>query len=115
MDMQNIEKIIKDFSKQRDWDKFHNPKNISMALNVEASELLEIFQWLDFEQAANLDKDKYQHAKEEIADIAVYLIRMCMSLNINLEDAIKEKMKLNELKYPLLDENGEKISYGKKK
>tara|TARA_B100001063_G_scaffold11863_1_gene9232 strand:+ start:1249 stop:1596 length:348 start_codon:yes stop_codon:yes gene_type:complete len=115
MDMQNIEKIIKDFSKQRDWDKFHNPKNISMALNVEASELLEIFQWLDFEQAANLDKDKHQHAKEEIADIAVYLIRMCMTLNINLEDAIKEKMKLNELKYPLIDENGQRIIYGKKK
>jgi NTP pyrophosphatase (non-canonical NTP hydrolase) len=115
MNMQKIESIIKDFSEQRDWDKFHNPKNLSMALSVEASELLEIFQWLEFEQAENLNKEQKEHTKQEVADIAVYLIRMCMKLNINLEDAIVEKMKLNEKKYPLLDENGNKINYGKKK
>ncbi len=115
MNMQKIEGIIKDFSEQRDWEKFHNPKNLSMALSVEASELLEIFQWLELEQANNLSDDKKEHAKQEIADIAVYLIRMCMKLDINLEDAIIEKMKLNEKKYPLVDENGKKIEYGKKK
>ncbi len=115
MNMQKIESIIKDFSEQRDWDKFHNPKNLSMALSVEASELLEIFQWLEYEQAENLNKEQKEHAKQEIADIAVYLIRMCMKLDINLEDAIVEKMKLNEKKYPLADENGNKIVYGKKK
>lgn len=114
MNMKNIENIIKEFSQQRDWDKFHNPKNISMALSVEASELLEIFQWLDFEQSENLSPEKHQHAREEIADIAVYLIRMCMTLNINLEDAIKDKMKLNEIKYPLKDKDGNKINYGTK-
>ena len=115
MNMQKIEAIIKDFSEQRDWEKFHNPKNLSMALSVEASELLEIFQWLELEQANNLSDDKKEHAKQEIADIAVYLIRMCMKLDINLENAIIEKMKLNEKKYPLVDENGNKIEYGKKK
>lgn len=115
MNMDKIQKIIKDFSKQRDWDKFHNPKNLAMALSVEASELVEIFQWLDFEQAANLSEDKKVHTKQEIADIAVYLIRMCMHFDIDLEDAIIEKMKLNEKKYPLFDENGGKIEYGKKK
>lgn len=115
MNMDKIQKIIKDFSKQRDWDKFHNPKNLAMALSVEAAELVEIFQWLDFEQAANLSEDKKEHAKQEIADIAVYLIRMCMHFDIDLEDAIIEKMKLNEEKYPLFDENGGKIEYGKKK
>ncbi len=114
MDMQKIQSIIKDFSKQRDWDKFHNPKNLSMALSVEASELVEIFQWLDFEQASNLTAEKKEHTKQELADIAVYLIRMCMDLDINLEEAILEKMKLNEKKYPLFDENGKKIDYGKK-
>lgn len=114
MDMQKIQTIIKEFSKQRDWDKFHNPKNLSMALSVEASELVEIFQWLDFEQASNLTAEKKEHAKQEIADIAVYLIRMCMDLDINLEEAIVEKMKLNEKKYPLFDEEGNKIDYGKK-
>lgn len=114
MDMQRIQKIIKKFSDERNWEQFHNPKNLSMALSVEASELLEIFQWLDFEQANNLEKNKKEHAKQEIADIAVYLIRMCMKLDINLEDAIVEKMKLNEKKYPLIDEDGNKIEYGKK-
>ncbi|PLY05979.1 MAG: nucleotide pyrophosphohydrolase [Arcobacter sp.] len=115
MDMQKIEAIINNFSQQRDWDKFHNPKNLSMALSVEASELLEIFQWLDLEQAENLSGEKKEHAKQEIADIAVYLIRICMHFDINLEEAIIEKMKLNEKKYPLIDENGNKIEYGKKK
>lgn len=113
--MEKIQTIIKNFSEQRDWEKFHNPKNLSMALNVEASELLEIFQWLTLEQAENLDEKKKEHAKQEIADIAVYLIRMCMHLNINLEEAIVEKMQLNEKKYPLFDQNGKKIEYGRKK
>lgn len=112
--MQKIQAIIKEFSTKRDWEKFHNPKNLAMALSVEASELLEIFQWLDFEQAHNLNKDKKEHLKQEIADIAVYLLRLCMHYNINLEEAIIEKMKLNEKKYPLLDDNGNPIEYGKK-
>jgi NTP pyrophosphatase (non-canonical NTP hydrolase) len=115
MNMQKIQSIIQEFSTKRDWDKFHNSKNLSMALSVEASELVEIFQWLDLEQSANLSKDKKEHAKQEIADIAVYLIRMCMTLDVNLEEAIIEKMKLNEKKYPLRDENGNKIEYGQKK
>ena len=114
MDIENIKKIILQFSQNRNWDYAHNPKNLSMALNVEASELLEIFQWLSLEEAANLQGEKKEHAKQEIADIAIYLIRMCIKLDINLEEAILETMKLNEKKYPLIDENGEKIEYGKK-
>lgn len=114
MDMKKIEKTIKKFSDDRNWEQFHNPKNLAMALNVEASELLEIFQWLTLEEASNLEENKKAHAKQEIADIAVYLIRMCMKLDINLQEAILEKMILNEKKYPLIDENGNKIQYGKK-
>ena len=114
MDMENIKKIILQFSEDRNWDHAHNPKNLSMALNVEASELLEIFQWLSLEEASNLQDEKKEHAKQEIADIAIYLIRMCIKLDINLEEAILEKMKLNEKKYPLIDKNGKKILYGKK-
>jgi len=115
MDMKNIESIISKFSKDRDWDKFHNPKNLVMAMSVEASELVEIFQWLDFEQAQNLSEEKKEHVKQEIADIVVYLTRICMTYNIDLEKAILEKMKINEKKYPLFDENGKRINYGKKK
>jgi NTP pyrophosphatase (non-canonical NTP hydrolase) len=115
MDMEKIQSIIKEFSTQRDWEKFHNPKNLAMALSVEASELVEIFQWLTLEQSENLSEDKKEHAREEIADIAVYLIRICMHFDIDLEKAIIDKMKKNEKKYPLFDEDGVKIEYGKKK
>ena len=111
--MERIKELILKFSKDRNWEKAHNPKNLAMALNVEASELLEIFQWLNLEEAANLSGHKKEHAKQEIADIAIYLIRMCIKLDINLEEAILEKMKLNEKKYPLFDENGNKIEYKK--
>lgn len=115
MDIQHIQTIIKTFSKNRKWDKFHNPKNLAMALSVETAELVEIFQWLTEKQATHLDKDKREHLKEEIADICVYLIRICMAYDIDLEEAIISKMKKNEKKYPLYNEAGEKIDYGKKK
>ena len=114
MNIRNIQNIIKSFSKERNWDKFHNPKNLAMALSVETAELVEIFQWLNEEQSLNLNGDKKEHLKEEVADISVYLLRICMAYDINLEDAIISKMKKNEKKYPLHDSSGKKIEYGKK-
>lgn len=114
MDMEKVKRVIEAFSSQRDWDKFHNPKNLAMALSVETSELVEIFQWLTHEEALSLDAKKEEHLKEEIADIAVYLLRICFTYNINLEEAILEKMKKNEKKYPLVDKNGKKVNYGTK-
>ena len=99
MNIKKIEKILKQFSQDRDWEQFHSPKNLSMALSVEASELVEIFQWLTEEESYTLNDSKKQHTKEEIADIAIYLLRICMKLDINLEEAILEKMKKNEEKY----------------
>ena len=112
--MQKIQTLIQTFSKERNWDKHHNPKNLAMALSVETAELVEIFQWLTYEQCENLDEAKKEHLKEEIADIAVYLLRICMAYEIDLEEAIVEKMKKNEKKYPLYDSKGEKIVYNKK-
>ncbi|MFA7084266.1 MAG: nucleotide pyrophosphohydrolase [Arcobacteraceae bacterium] len=113
MNMEKIQTLIKKFSKERDWDKHHNPKNLAMALSVETAELVEIFQWLTFEQTLNLEESKQVHLKEEVADVAVYLLRICMAYDINLEEAIIEKMKKNEKKYPIYNENGEKITYYK--
>ena len=113
--MEKIEALIRKFSQERDWEKFHNPKNLAMALSVETAELVEIFQWLNEDQSLNLDKSKKEHLEEEIADIAVYLLRICYSYNIDLEEAIISKMKKNEIKYPLYDKTGHKIDYGKKK
>lgn len=115
MDMEKIKELILNFSKERDWDKFHNPKNLAMALSVETAELVEIFQWLNEKQCLNLDEKKLEHLEEEIADIAVYLLRICYAYDINLENAIESKMKKNEIKYPLHDKNGLKIEYGTKK
>ena len=114
MNIEKINKDIKQFSKDREWDKFHNPKNLVMALSVESSELLEIYQWLNEKDALDIKGEKLTHVKEEIADIAIYLLRVCMSYDINLEDAINSKMKKNALKYPILDEDGNKIDYSKK-
>lgn len=114
MDIKNLEQIIKKFSKDRDWDQFHSPKNLSMALSVESSELLEIFQWLTEEESYNLSESKKQHSKEEIADIAIYLLRISMKLDIDLEEAIIEKMKKNEKKYPVEKFKGSAKKYNEK-
>ena len=99
MDLENIKKEIEVFVKERDWEKFHSPKNIAIALSVEASELLEIFQWLE-------DKDSHDETfkdaiKDEVSDVFYYLVRICQLLEIDLEDAFIEKMKKNKLKHPI--------------
>ncbi len=101
MNLKNIEHIIKNFSEEREWDKYHSPKNLIMALSGEIGELNEIFQWMDEQESKNLSIENKAHTKDEIADIAIYLIKLCMKLDINLEDAILEKMKKNEKKYPI--------------
>ena len=101
MDIEKIKNKIKHFSKERNWDKFHTPKNLSMALSVEASELVEIFQWLDNKESNNLNDETLKSVKEEIADILIYLIRIADKLNINIEESVIEKLKINEQKYPI--------------
>ena len=101
MDIEKIEKIINKFSEDRDWDKYHSPKNLVMALSGEVGELNEIFQWLNENESYNLSDNNKQYVKDEVADIAIYLLKICMKLDINLEDAIIEKMQKNIEKYPV--------------
>jgi len=84
-----------------------------MALTGEVGELNEIFQWLDFDDSLNLPKPVLEHTKEEVADIAIYLIRLCMKLDINLEDAIHHKMGKNEIKYTIQSSSGDQKKYSK--
>lgn len=100
MNVNKIEEILAEFTKRRDWDKFHSPKNLVMALSVEASELVEIFQWMTEEQSYDLDKEKMQHVKEEIADVTIYILSLCRKLDIDLESAILSKIEMNGSKYP---------------
>jgi NTP pyrophosphatase (non-canonical NTP hydrolase) len=101
MDMEKVKARIQKFSDDREWNDHHNPKNLVMALSGEVGELNEIFQWLDFEESLDLPDEVLTHTKEEVADIAIYLIRICMKLDIDLEDAILNKMDKNEKKYPV--------------
>ena len=101
MDIKDIQKQLSDFANERDWDQFHNPKNLAMALSVEASELVEIFQWLTPEQAELImESSENEHVKEEMADIMIYLIRMADKLNVDLEGAVADKIAKNGKKHP---------------
>ena len=91
---------LRRFAEARDWDQFHSPKNLSMALIAEAAELVEHFQWLTEEQSKNLSHDKLNEVEQELADIQIYLIRIADKLNIDLLNAADKKMQINETKYP---------------
>lgn len=93
-----IKEIVKKFRDDREWSQFHNLKDLAISLSIEAAELLECFQW---KSSAEAEKNNYQDIKYEMADVAIYLLLMCDKMGINLLDAIEEKMKLNEKKYPV--------------
>ncbi len=102
MDIKSIQQQLADFADERDWDQFHNPKNLAMALSVEVSELVEIFQWLTAKQSeAIMQSDEATHVEEEMADILIYLLRMADKLNIDLDSAVSAKIIKNSKKYPL--------------
>ncbi len=113
VDITALKEKILAFAKDRDWEQFHSPKNLAMALNVEASELLEIFQWLTQEQSLHISKDpeKFQAVKDELADIFVYLVRIAGVLDINLSQEIESKMKKNAAKYPVGKAKGNAKKY----
>ena len=106
MDISKIQNQLSNFASERDWEQFHSPKNLSMALSVEASELVEIFQWLTLEESNFPDHKQLASIRSEVADIAMYLIRFCDVLEINLEEAIEEKFIENGNKYPIELSNG---------
>ena len=99
-DIPKLQERLREFAEQRDWKQFHSPKNLSMALIVEAGELAEHFQWLTQEESFNLASEKLEAVGEELADIFVYLVRLADQLNIDLSQAVERKIGLNELKYP---------------
>ncbi|MDH5229709.1 MAG: nucleotide pyrophosphohydrolase [Gammaproteobacteria bacterium] len=99
--IEDLQHRLKLFAEERDWEQFHSPKNIVMALIVEAAELVEHFQWLKEEESEKLSGDKLQQVKYEMADILVYLLRLSERLDIDLLAAVEEKMVVNAKKYPV--------------
>jgi NTP pyrophosphatase (non-canonical NTP hydrolase) len=88
------------FAAARDWDQFHSPKNLAMALSVEAAELVEQFQWLTEEESEALDAERRERVRLELADVLIYLLRISDKLGVDLLQAAAEKIELNERKYP---------------
>jgi NTP pyrophosphatase (non-canonical NTP hydrolase) len=112
LDTRHIQDKIGQFASEREWEQFHTPKNISMALTVEAAELMEIFQWLTPQEAQDVMKTpKADAVRAEVADVAVYLLRLCDLLQIDLTQAIEHKMQLNAAKYPVEKSRGSNRKY----
>lgn len=102
IDLQKLNADIETFVNERDWDQFHSVKNLAMALSVESSELLEIFQWMTEKDsnAVNADPKNMQKVEDEVADIFLYLMRIISKTDIDLEKVVRAKMKKNAEKYP---------------
>ena len=110
-DFERIKKQVRQFVVERDWDQFHSPKNLSMALIVEAAEMVEHFQWLTEEQSCNLAPDKLAEVELELADIQIYLISLAEKLKLDLVAAVDKKLVLNAQKYPAEEVRGSSKKY----
>ena len=115
MDIDAIQKHLRAFAEERDWNQFHSPKNIATALAVEAAELLENFQWLTEDQSRRLKErpEDYQATREEIADVQIYLLRLADLLEVDLDTAVRDKLRQNAEKYPVALAKGKALKYNR--
>jgi len=102
---------IREFARAREWERYHTPKNLAMAMIVEAAELVEQFQWLTPEESATLSADKHEAVRQEVADVLIYLIRLADILDIDLLDAATAKIEINARKYPVDKARGHANKY----
>ena len=109
--MKELIQKLRNFAKEREWEQFHSPKNLAMALSVEVAEIVEIFQWLTQEESKNLRPDVLQKVKEEIGDVKIFLTNLADKLGIDLLAAAMEKIEVNERKYPVDKAKGSAKKY----
>jgi len=102
---------LKEFAQVRDWEQFHSPKNLAMALSVEAAELLEHFQWMTEGQSSELAPQRQAAVAFELADIFIFLLRISDQLNIDLMEVTKRKMEINDKRYPVEKVKGSSKKY----
>lgn len=117
IDLEKLNQDILHFVQERDWDQFHSVKNLSMAMSVEASELMEIFQWMTEVESNDIKNDPKNLSKveDEVADVFVYLMRILHKTDIDLENAVRNKMKKNAEKYPVEKSRGNSKKYNEHK
>lgn len=99
--VEGLSRRLREFARVRDWEQFHSPKNLSMALIAEAAELVEHFQWLSEEQSQCMSESKLEEVRLELADIQIYLLRIAERLGVDLLQAVEDKMAINERRYPV--------------
>jgi len=109
--MDQLIEAVQAFAHERDWDQFHTPKNLVMALSVEASELLEHFQWLTNEQSDQLTPEQLSEVQDEMGDVLIYLIRLSDRLGVDLVTAASEKLEKAKIKYPADQVRGSAAKY----
>ncbi|AZN35393.1 nucleotide pyrophosphohydrolase [Iodobacter ciconiae] len=102
MDLNQLILDVRQFAQDRDWERYHTPKNLCMAMSVEMAELVEHFQWATPEESLQLDVAKREAVEQEMADVMLYMIRLADVLNVDIEQAIRQKMVFNAIKYPPL-------------
>lgn len=109
--LDTIKQKVKAFNQEREWTQFHTPKNLAMAISVEAAELLELFLWIESADSQSVLEQKRTAVEHEVADIAIILLNFCQLYSINLSKAIEEKIKLNAQKYPVEKCKGRATKY----
>lgn len=102
MDIADLQRRLRDFATQRNWEPYQTPKNLAMAMVVEAAELVEIFQWLTPEESQAIAQDpaRHQHLGEEIADVLLYLLQIADHSGVDIEQALERKLVMNARKHP---------------
>jgi len=104
----DLRELVRQFVAERDWQQFHAPKNLSMALAIEAAELMEHFQWISpaASRLVGEDAEKREFVSDELADVLCYVLALANELNIDLSRAVRDKMKKNAIKYPAEEYRG---------
>ena len=99
--MKKLQTKLAQFVRERHWEQFHSPKNLVMALSVEAAELVEIFQWMEGPESSTVDADTREHIEQEVGDVMIYLTMLASKFDLDPIKAAHKKMALNEKKYPI--------------
>ncbi|MBI5718080.1 MAG: nucleotide pyrophosphohydrolase [Burkholderiales bacterium] len=116
VDVTGLQEAVAAFARERDWEPFHSPKNLAMALTGEVGELVELFQWLSEEASRNVGRDPAtaRPVRDELADVLIYLVRLAAVLEVDLDEAVRSKLATNAAKYPLERSRGQATKYSRR-
>lgn len=110
-DIADLQKMIRQFVDERDWDQFHNPKDLSISLVLEATEVMEHFQWKNTAEMVEHVKNNRSDIADELADVFYWVLLLSNKLDIDLTDAFQKKMAQNRIKYPVAQAKGNHKKY----